>query len=260
MRKIKALFVTTIKEYSAYRLNFILWRLRMFLNLLFTFFLWNSVYMSTRRFANYDKTTMLSYILYSTLIATFVMGSRTSEVANQINDGSIMNTLLKPISLFGIYLSRDFADKCMNILFALVEFSFVVVLFHVPLIMPHNILFFLLFFLNSLFLSFFINMLLSFIAFWTSEVWASRFIFMVIVLFLSGSYFPLDLLPRPFFYLFLATPFPYLFYLPAKLLITKMEFFYIYTYIISCVWVAFLYIVTNNAWKQGIKHFSFWGK
>lgn len=260
MRPYIQIVKTTIKEYSAYRFNFVLWRLRMFLNLLFSFFLWSAVFDKKNIFASYDKTTMLSYILYSTLISTFVLGSRTAEIASQINDGNIMNILLKPISLFKMYFSRDFADKCMNIAFALFELSIVVVFFKAPLLVPQNIGLFLMFFLNAVLMSFFINMLLSFVAFWTPETWAPRFVFMVVVFFLSGSYFPLDLLPKPVYYLFLVTPFPYLFYLPTKLLISPLQQFYIYSYCISCVWVGVLYLLARFVWITGSKRFSFWGK
>jgi ABC-type uncharacterized transport system permease subunit len=43
---------------------------------------------------------------------------------------------------------------------------------------------------------FFINMLFGFLAFWAPDVWAPRFLFFVIMFFVSGSTFPLDIYPE----------------------------------------------------------------
>lgn len=255
------IFKTTIKEYAAYRLNFVLWRLRMVLNLLFSFFLWNAVFDTRATFGSYGKTNMISYILYVSLISTFVMGSRTAEIAYDIQDGHIINMLLKPVDFFRYYLSRDLADKSMNIFFAIVELLLVVWLFRATLILPRNILLFLYFFVNGVFISFFINLMLSFIAFFTHEIWAPRFLFTTLVFFVSGSYFPLNILPKVVYRILLFTPFPYLFYLPSQTLSGNMDKgLVLYEAIISFIWTVILYRATIWVWRAGNRNFSFWGK
>jgi len=255
------IFKTTVKEYSAYRLNFILWRLRMFLNLLLNFFLWSAVFDKRFSFGAYSKDSMISYILYASLISTFVMGSRTAEIGAFINDGTIINILLKPISFFKYYFARDLTDKVMNITFALLELGLVLWLFKAILILPQQPILFFLFFVNGIFIAFFINLLLSFIGFWTPEIWAPRFLFTMLVFFVSGSYFPLNLLPSTIYHLLLLTPFPYLFYLPTQMLIGHVDWTFIYVqFAISCLWVILLYGFAMAIWKQGNKSFSFWGR
>jgi len=260
MRKYWQIFVTTIKEYFAYRLNFVLWRLRMFISLIVTFFLWVAVFQKNLNFANYDKTQLLSYILYANLVYNFVLGTRTVDVAAEINDGSIINTILKPVSLFRFYLVKDLADKLINIAFSLFEIFLVVYFFKVQLVVPKNLLIFLFFFVSGIFTSFFISLLLSFIGFWTTEVWAPRFIFLMMVSFLSGAYFPLDALPKPIYYLLLLTPFPYLFFLPTKVLLGKIDQTIFFQAVMSCVWLILSYIIAKQMWKKGNKNFSFWGR
>lgn len=255
------IFKTTIKEYAAYRLNFVLWRLRMFLNLIFNFFLWSAVYFNKSSFGGYEKDMMISYILYANLIAMFIMGSRTAEIGAYINDGTIINFILKPVSFFKYYLSRDLADKTMNIVFAIGELLLVVLLFQARLVIPHNILLFLVFFINGLFISFFINLMLSFIGFWTPEIWAPRFLFTMLVFFVSGSYFPLNLLPSTIYHLLLLTPFPYLFYLPTQVIIGRLDTGYLaFQITMSFVWVLFLYLISKKMWIYGNKNFSFYGR
>ena len=254
-------FYTTIKEYAAYRLNFVLWRLRMFLNLLFSFFLWSAVFDSRTSFGLYGKEGMISYILYVSLISTFVMGSRTGEIGYEIQDGSIINMLLKPVSFFRYYLARDLADKVMNISFAILELLLVLWLFQASIAFPRHILLFVFFFINGVLISFFINLMLSFIGFFTHEIWAPRFLFTMLVFFVSGSYFPLNILPPLIYKLLLITPFPYLFYLPSQMLAGNIDYSFIwFEAAISLFWVAVLYQCMRWVWHKGNKNFSFWGK
>ena len=255
------LFSITIKEFFSYRLNFVLWRLRMVLGTLVTVFLWMAVFDGKSRFGYYSREQMLSYILFSSLITTLVSSTRTSELAAQIQDGSIMNLLLKPISVFSYYAALDVGDKCMNIFFGIIEFVGIVLLFHVPLVAPQAILLCLFFLACGIIISFFINLMLSFIGFWTPDVWAPRFLFTIIVFFVSGTYFPLDLLPEPIYRVLLLTPFPYLFFLPARILVGGAQAPYLIQQMICALfWTGGTYFAARLIWKKGITEFSFWGK
>ncbi len=253
-------FQVTIKEYFVYRLNFVLWRLRRFINLIVIFFLWFAVFEHARQFGAYNKADFLSYILYANLISNFVLGTRTTDIASDINDGKIINLLLKPVSFFTYYFSRDLSDKFMNLFFAIFEVAALVFLFHVPLLPPHSPLLFIVLLINGMFISYFISLLLSFIAFWTTETWGPQFLFYMLLFFLSGSFFPLDILPRSIYTLLLLTPFPYLFYLPTAVLIGKVAPTTIFEVSMSFFWVAATWGVAKLVWRQGTKSFSFWGR
>ncbi len=263
MRKYLTILKLSIKEYFAYRLSFILWRVRMFLSILITFFLWNSVFDKNASFAHYGKGSMLSYILFANVISNFVLGTRTTDIASEINDGTIINYLLKPLAFFKYYLTKDIADKLLNTFFVFFEMSIIIFLFKPPLIFPTNLLMALIFLVNGVFISFFINLILSFIGFWTNEVWAPRFLFIMLVSFLSGSFFPLDILPQPLFLILIATPFPYLFYLPTKFLLgdagVKPIFIYLMIFF-SFLWLFLSWQLAKFMWNKGLKTFSFWGR
>ncbi len=261
MRKYLKIVTTTFKEYSAYRLNFILWRLRMFISTAITFFLWFAVVGGKNiQFGSYKESSLLSYILFANLLYEFAMGTRTVDVAGEINNGVIINYLLKPVSFFKYYLSRDIADKLLNVFFAIFEIGILVIYFKVSLVIPKNILLAFLFLLNGTFISFFLSLMLSFLGFWTTEVWAPRFLFFMIVAFLSGAYFPLDLFPGPIYHLLLLTPFPYLYYLPTKILLGQVDSIIVLEGAMATVWVFLSYKLTRLMWDRGNKSFSFWGR
>lgn len=261
MHRYLQVFIVTLKEYFAYRLNFVLWRLRVVISSLITLFLWLGVFDTMMTFGHYSKVQMMSYLLYTGLIATLVSSTRTTNLAYEIQSGGIMNILLKPLSIFTYYATIDTVDKLMNIFFGLIEFFLIVSFLKIPLVPPQSLIFFFFFLFAAVYISFCINLLLSFIGFWTPEVWAPRFLFMMIVYFVSGTFFPLDLLPPLLYKIFLFTPFPYLYYLPAKLLVSGPETQHIIQQSLSVlVWCVILSVITRVVWKKGIREFSFWGK
>lgn len=257
--------MVTIKEYFTYRLSFLLWRLRVVLNLLIPLFLWSSVFDKSSTIAGYDRASFISYLMYGNLIATFAFGTRTFQISQDINDGKIINIILKPISFFRYHFAREIADKSINLSFAFIEIVLLITLLKLPLLPPQNVLFFIPIFVNSILISYFINLFLSFVGFWTTDVWPIRFIFIVLLFFVSGNYFPLDILPPTIYKLILSTPFPYFFYLPTKLLIDKNFLTHNTPYLAEMVFFAIFWLFGSYGlalvtWKKGIKNFSFWGR
>ncbi|MDH7475923.1 MAG: ABC-2 family transporter protein [Microgenomates group bacterium] len=260
MLKYWTVFKLTIKEYFVYRLNFLLWRLRVFLSYLVIFFIWLTVFESKTNFASYNKALLLTYLLISNLISSFVLGTRTADIGAEINSGKIINLLLKPISFFKYYLTLDLADKFLNFFCAFFEITLLVIIFKIPIIDLKNPLLFLIFFINGVAISFFLSLIISFLGFWTTETWAPRFIFTTLIFFLSGAYFPLDLLPFNLYFFFLISPFPYLFYLPTKILIGKIDQLIYFQFIMSFIWVLLSYKISYKMWVNGNKSFSFFGR
>lgn len=263
MKKYLLIFKLTIKEYFTYRLNFIIWRVRVFLGFLITFFLWFSVFENQSTFGSYDRTGLLSYIFFANIVSSFVLGTRTIDIASDIINGTIMNYILKPISLFKYYLSRDLADKLLNLFFVIIEVLLIFLLFKPPLFLPQLAfyhLFSIIFLVIGTLISFYISISLSFVGFWSNEVWAPRFLFLTSVFFLSGSYFPLDLLPSTLYHLLLLTPFPYLFYLPAQLLMGKIHLINPVVIASSLFWLVFLGFFARWLWFKGNRSYNFFGR
>jgi ABC-2 type transport system permease protein len=263
MRKYLLIFQTTLGQYFAYRLNFVLWRFRVVLNLFIIYFLWQSIFEGRGSLFGYSKTQMLTYILLSSLVSDFVLGTTTGAIAGEILSGSIINYILKPLSFFKYCLARDLTDKIINISCAVVEIILIIIFFKPPIFLQENVFVFfpfLIFILLGTLISFFINLCLSFIGFWSNEVWAPRFVYGILIFFLSGTYFPLDILPRPIYYFLLLTPFPYLYYLPTKIYLQGMTQHLFIEVAICLVWVYLSYHLTRFLWQKGLKSYSFFGR
>jgi ABC-2 type transport system permease protein len=263
MQKYLVYFGVRVQENLAYRLNFILWRVRNVFTLLFLYFLWVNVLKVNTHIQGYTEPLIFTYLFLANFLNAVVLSTKTDQVAGDILNGNIINQLLKPISFFGIVGTRELVDKIINILFSIVEVSLFLLVFHPPIFIqsnPLNLLVFLFFVILALLISFFISFGLSMIAFWTTEIWAPRFIFMVLISMIAGTIFPLDILPPALYNIFMWTPFPYLVYVPVKVFLFGVTPQTVQFAVIGLIWLCLSYSCSLILWKKGIKSFSFFGR
>jgi ABC-2 type transport system permease protein len=262
MEKMWAIFRITLLQYLNYRLSFVLWRVRNIMNLVLVYFLWTSVSFKSTIFS-YNKAEIITYVLLINILTAIIFSSRTADIAGEILNGSIINYLLKPLSFFKYITAREIADKGINLGFAFLEIILMLLVLRPEVVGPKNIesIFAMIIFVSiAVGLSFFLSLMLSFIAFWSEEVWAPRFIFFVVVTALSGSFFPLDILPKNIYTVLSFTPFPYLIYFPAKVYLSGFTFELFVPLLVGLAWLFIMYQLTFFVWKRGVKNFSFYGR
>lgn len=264
MNKYLLVAKNTWYETMSYRLNFVMWRIRVIFQLLTAYFLWLAILPINGNFLGYTKPLMLTYILGTSLISSIALASRSYEIGDQINNGNLSNFLIKPINYFLYWFSRDMGDKAINILFSISELTIIFILLRPPIFIQTNI-FLIVFFLMSaviaLILYFFFNILLGLIGFWSPEVWGPRFIFIILLNFFAGSLFPLDILPKPIFYFLQGLPFTYILYFPLKVYLGQLSQIEIYTGIfISLIWLLTLYWLVRIVWAKGLAIYTAYGR
>jgi ABC-2 type transport system permease protein len=263
MKKFLEVFRVSMSQYLAFRLSFVLWRVRMIFSLLLIYYLWTAVYLGQRSLFGYTPQEMMTYVLFIYFLGDLVYSTRTSDLANYIRSGEIINYMLKPFSVLKYMLTKEIADKLINLAFAIMEIVLIVLIAKPQLYLQTNISvypWFLLAMGLGLVSAYFMYFCLSLIAFWTAEIWAPRFIFFVMITTLSGSYFPLDILPTLFYRILMLTPFPYYIYLPAQIYLKGVNGFTFVQLAISALWVFIMFIVSRFLWRKGIKEFSFFGR
>src|SRR5579883_278276 len=94
-----------------YRLNFVVWRVRVVINLLIMYFLWLAILPKGKQLFGYSQSLMLTYILGTSLLNAIVLASRSGEVGDEINNGDLSNFLLRPINYFSYWFAKDLGDK-----------------------------------------------------------------------------------------------------------------------------------------------------
>lgn len=264
MSKYWLVFNNSLSEYFSYRLNFLLWRVRVVISILITYFLWASVFQSQNEVFGYNQSSMLTYILLITFLQGVILSTQTHRVANEIYVGDLSNFLIKPINYIGFNLARDLSDKTINTFFSIIEITLFFFILAPPIVVQTNP-FWLFFFILTIFLAailyFEISLLLSFIGFWSKETWAPRFIFFILITFLAGTYFPLDIFPKPIYNLLQILPFTYIIFFPLKIYLGTISTIELVRGLITVtVWLITLLFLIKHLWQKGLKIYTAEGR
>lgn len=260
MKKYLTAFLINWEQSLVYRLNFTLWRVRSVLQLLLVYFIWWTVFQNQTQVFGYTQMTILTYILVSAVIRAITLSSRVIDVAGQINEGSIANFLVKPLSFIGYFFVRDIADKLLNILFVMFEIT-ILIYFLKPLVFLQTNLAILGLFTLATFLALLLYFLMAFVlglsAFWLENSWGPYFLLLTFVESLGGGLFPIDILPKVLAQALMLTPFPYLIYFPAKVYLGTMTSVEIWQgFLILFFWVGFLWFFLLKILQAGFKKYT----
>ena len=259
MRKLLSIFKISFAQEFAYRLNFIMWRVRNVLQILLLFFLWTSVFTDTNRVVfGYDRVKILTYVFGILVVRAIVFSARAVDVSGEIANGDLTNLLLKPVSYFKYWLTRDLSSKALNLAFAFVETGILFIFLKPEIYLQTNglsLLAFVLSLIVAILIFFSILMIVNFVAFWAPEMgWASQFLFIVVITeILSGTLFPLDILPAGIQKFLYFTPFPYLIFVPIQIYLGKISGMVMFRGIlISLFWLMALLLLANRVWRKGL--------
>ena len=175
-----------------YRFNFLMWRVRNVIQLLTIYFLWFAVTRSNDQIFSYTQTTILTYILGSSIIRSVVLSSRSIDAQGEIASGDLNNHLVKPFNYFFYWVARDISDKQLNIIFSIVEVTLLLFLLKPPIFVQTNFALFILFLISVLLASvlfFIFSFIISMTTFWYYEFngWSQRFLSFVIIESLAGT-------------------------------------------------------------------------
>ena len=257
----------SILQEVAYKTSFVMWRVRNVLQIIFVFYLWSAVFQSDdSRAFGYNQSQMLTYVFGIMIVRAFVLSAKSVEVGGEISRGDLSNYLVKPISYFKYWATRDVASKVLNLSFAVLEFAVLFVLLRPPFFIQTNPMY-LLAFGVSLGIAAIIYFILLFITgtvpFWAPEAaWGSNFLVnIVFVEFMSGVLFPLDVFPVAFQKILYLLPFPYMIFFPIKIYLGQVGVLEIMTrIIISAVWTLVLYLLFKFLWKKGLTKYEAYGR
>ena len=243
-----------------YRLNFTLWRFRTVLQLLMVYFIWWTVFQTENQVFGYTESTILTYVLITALVRAIVLSSRIMDIGGHINEGGIVNFLVKPQGIIEFYFARDLADKALNISFVILELLLIYFLLKPEIIIQTNFIVILQFLLSiflAIILYFSLSLAFGLLAFWLENIWGIYFIFFMIIEAFGGGLFPIDILPSPAAEMLLLTPFPYLLYFPAKVYMGVLTTGELLTgFSIFIFWVFAGWILMKKVLNAGLRTYT----
>lgn len=267
LQKFWSVFRISFQQEFAYRTSFIMWRLRNILQIFLVFYLWEALYaVPDQELFGYSKARMLTYVFGLLIVKAFVMSSKVTDVAGDISRGDLNNYLLKPVNYFNYWLTRDIASKALNLSFAVVEVVILFILLKPPFFIQTDMLMLLAFAVSiilAIYIYFEITFIISSVPFWVPEAaWGAHFVFTVVIMeFLTGALFPLDILPAGLLTILKFTPFPYLIFYPLKIYLGEADASTIfYGVVVSLIWVIILRFILSKVWQRGMRIYEAYGR
>lgn len=266
LQKYKQILQISWQNGFVYRLNFIMWRVRSVIQLLVVYFLWLAIFKDGGNFAGYDKQTILTYIIGTSVLRSFVLASRSQDVGAEIATGNLNNFLVRPLNYFLSWLTRDIADKALNFSFLIGELILLFLILQPPFFMQTDLFYLSTFLLTSvlaMLLYFFLSFLISSVAFWYPEHngWPGRFLAMVIIEFLSGGLVPLDVFPRPAAAVLQLLPPAYFLFHPLQIYLGRISYLQTWAILTSLIfWLGLLIFIAKLVWNKGLKIYGAYGR
>lgn len=267
MSKYWSIFKISFEQEFAYRLNFILWRVRNVFQILLTYFLWSTVFSNPGTVIfGYDRTKIITYVFGIMIVRALVLSARAMDVSSDIAHGDLSNYLLKPMGYFKYWFTRDISSKTLNLIFAAFEFFILYIILKPPFFFQGNVVTLLAFLISiilAILIYFFLLFIISSIPFWAPEIgWGSHFLVTVVIIeALSGSLFPINILPSVVQSTVMATPFPYLIYFPIQVYLGNISgIALVGGLIVAAAWTGVLWFCLNYVWQKGLKVYQALGR
>lgn len=249
-----------------YRLNFVMWRVRNVIQLLAVYFLWLAIFKNTNQVFNYHPNQILTYILGSAILRSWVFSARSADTQAEIATGDLNNYLVKPINYFKFWFTRDLADKLLNLTFATVELALLWWWLKPAVVWPNALSTWLAFGITTTAAAlayFYFNLLVGMTTFWLTEQngWPQRFFIFMILEFLAGGLFPLDILPAPVFRILRFLPTSHFLYTPMQVFLGRLTGPDLWlTWISLALSLIGLWQVSQWVFNRGLKIYGAYGR
>ncbi|MFH1232635.1 MAG: ABC-2 family transporter protein, partial [Patescibacteria group bacterium] len=182
------------------------------------------------------------------------------KTAEEINDGTFSKYLYMPITFPVFIFFRSLAERTIYFISAILEVTFFILIVKANLFIQINFIY-LMYFIISLILAYFIYFVMSFsfnlLSFWSREAHGPIFLFTWISEFTSGEFYPLNILSPVFFSFLSILPFAYLLFYPIMIYFGKVSGYEIIK--IMCLqlfWIALFSVLAAFIWKKGLRKYS----
>lgn len=258
LRKARTLLSVHFADILQYRAELLLWAISGALPLIMAGIWVTAAYEAPAAF----EMSPARYAQY--FLATFIVRQMTLvwvvwEFENHVVRGQLSHYLLAPIDPAWRYVSEHIAERVARI----------------PVLVILGVMFFLLYpkevagwqldagsiglgavaIVATFILRFLVQYSFAMLAFWTERATYIEQLWYLPYLFISGLIVPLDDFPPALHEAVMWTPFPYLIYFPAKILIGG-EVDLVRGFLVMGIWTVVFYIIQRALWRAGLRHYS----
>jgi ABC-2 type transport system permease protein len=243
----------------AYKLHFALLVLGPTLVFFFVKYnLWTSIYAmdGVSALQGYDLRQMLSYQVWVMVVSFLAQGYNSMNLSEDIRLGRISSYLVYPFEFWQFHTADFLANQGIQLVVAaftvLVTWSTGWIELPGWTTLAAGTGFAL---LVGLFW-FAVLYGLGLFAFWLEETWVLRVMFVTVSTFLSGAILPLEIYPDWMRQLLAYTPFPYVTFVPVKVLLGEYTGSLPQAALTLCAWTAGAALLAGWIWKRGLRLYT----
>lgn len=240
--------LTEIKSKLTYRFDLGVEFFSKLIELTMTLAVWNAVFSSGITIRDYDKKSMIAYLVISSVLSFLYTFEPCFRLGKLIHSGRLSVQLIRPINLWKSGLAEQTGRKAIYFIILFIPFVIFAKL--------HNyfVLSIILFIVN--FVMFYSLMaFISTVAFWLENTWPLRPVFSAVYSLLGGILFPLDILPEPVYRILVYNPFALVGHVTAKTLTGSKENIALYI-LISVFYTLIFYFLYKIFFKAGLKKYE----
>ncbi len=263
MKKYWVLFKSNLSASLEYRGALFTWILVELVTLSSATFLWLAVFRANSSVGGYDFNKIISYYLLVPVIGGFTSIFVSEHLPRRIKDGAISADLMKPYSIAVANLLNQFSIKLTQLTIKLPVYIIAGAFFVSVFKIHHQFISLPLALAVCLFsyiLYFFMDLALSYSAFWFDDVWSLSLLKNVALMVFGGLSFPLDLVPRSIQPIFTILPFRFIYYFPIKTAqggMTAPAFLSEFGQLI--LWVGVFFVLGKLLWRMGLRKYGAYG-
>jgi ABC-2 type transport system permease protein len=182
------------------------------------------------------------------------------EVEHEVVHGQLASRLLVPLDPVWRYIAGHVSERGARLPFALGLVFLFFLLYPSARFVPDaaNVAIGLGFATLAFALRFVIQHTLAMLCFWTERASSAEQLWNLLFIFLSGYIAPLEVFPALVRDVAMLTPFPYLIYVPAGVII-GLEVDVVRALAVLCAWLVLFFIANRVLWRRGLKRFSAMG-
>lgn len=261
MKKYSIIIKNEIQRQFTYRASIAAYAFGNIAELVALTVIWTIVYRNIDTIKGYTAHEMISYVVFawffSFLTTTYAF---EANVARDIHTGTLSNLLVKPQSYIRYMIAVGTGRITIAFLIVLVQGAIVFSFFRNTLIFSLDlptILLLICMLIATYFINLFLSIIIGFIAFWTMEINGTYYSLKVFSKFMSGTFFPISLLPVFLMKASFFLPFVYTIYIPVQLYLGKISFAEgLRGLAIEMVWLVVLYVIIKIVWRLGLKKYE----
>ena len=258
VRKWKAVFSIYFQDGLAYRASGLIWVMTELSTAITMPLVWARA-QSNGAIAGFSTSDFVLYYLCTLLLQGFITSHILWEISMEVKEGLFSAHLLKPISYFEFSFLRNLPWRLIRPMLFLPFFVCLVIAYRPMLGEAHIYLgweFWMSVLLGHL-VSFTFVMMLGMVALFTQEATAIFELYYLPLLFLSGTMFPVALLPAWAQSLAHALPFYYITGAPTELLVGRLTPAAAHPVLLTQVlWIGLSYIGFRLLWNAGLKRYT----